>query len=182
MTHTPGPWAWFGNSNSNSLYLATTHSGRRYVMGFKRWGMRGAQPQFQPGGRGLVDASELLKFEVGDKSVTGVEEAKKDGSVYRYDVRGIDCDDARLIAAAPDLLEALKTCCEAIGALRKRMKEIPSDISAEEAFDSFYTGNVDDALNAACHAIAKADASAQSHYETAGNALGLKLVMLEEQV
>lgn len=32
--HTPGPWGWFGNANSNSLYLATTHSGRRYVMGF----------------------------------------------------------------------------------------------------------------------------------------------------
>src|SRR5690554_1321081 len=105
---TSGPWAWFGNVNSNSLYLATTHSGRRYVMGFKRWGFSGAQPQFQPGGRGLVDASELLQFEVGDRSIVGVEAARKDGSVYRYDVRGIDCADARLIAAAPELLEALK--------------------------------------------------------------------------
>lgn len=77
-------------------------------MGFKRWGMRGAQPQFQPGKNGLVDASELLQFAVGDKSVRGVEQAKSDSSVYRYDISGIDCADARLISAAPDLLEALQ--------------------------------------------------------------------------
>ena len=106
-THTPGPWAWFGNAGSNSLYLATTHSGRRYVMDFTRWGFRGAQPRFQPGRGIMVDAKNLLQFEVGDQSIVGVEQAKKDTSVYRLDVRGIDCPDARLIAAAPDLLEAL---------------------------------------------------------------------------
>jgi hypothetical protein len=107
MKHTPGPWAWFGSGNMNSLYLATTHSGRRYVMGFKRWGMSGAQPQFQPEGRGMVDASELLQFEVGDRDVVGVQAARKNTSVYRMDVRGIDCPDARLIAASPCLLAAL---------------------------------------------------------------------------
>jgi hypothetical protein len=106
--YTKGPWAWFGNAGSNSLYLATTHSGRRYVMGFKRWGMRGAQPQFQPDGRGLVDASELLEFAVGNRDVRGVTQAKADTSVYRLDVTGIDCADARLIAAAPELVEALR--------------------------------------------------------------------------
>ena len=40
--HTPGPWGWFGNAGSNSIYPATRHSGRRYVMGFKLWDMRGA--------------------------------------------------------------------------------------------------------------------------------------------
>ncbi|GBQ64869.1 hypothetical protein AA103196_0993 [Ameyamaea chiangmaiensis NBRC 103196] len=105
---TPGPWGWFGYAGGiPEVYLATTHSGRRYVMGFKRWGMKGAQPQFQPEGRGLVDASKLLQFEVGDRSVRGVEEARKNGSVYRLDIRGIDCPDARLISASPDLAEAL---------------------------------------------------------------------------
>lgn len=111
---TPGPWAWFGNAGSHSLYLATTHSGRRYIMGFKRWGMRGAQPQFQPEGRGLVDASELLEFAVGNRDVRGVTQAKADDSVYRLDVTGIDCADARLITTAPDglaLAQAILADC-----------------------------------------------------------------------
>lgn len=109
LKHTPGPWAWFGNASSNHLYLATVHGGRRYVMDFTRWGMRGAQPRFQPRERGgMVDAKDLLQFEVGDRSIVGSEAAKKDGSVYRYDVRGINCADARLIAAAPELLDALR--------------------------------------------------------------------------
>lgn len=123
--HTPGPWAWFGNANSNSLYLATTHSGRRYVMGFKRWGFSGAQPQFQPGDRGLVDASQLLKFEVGDRDVVGVEAARKNGSVYRMDVKGIDCADARLIAAAPELLEALIAARDAANEISLSSSDFP---------------------------------------------------------
>lgn len=106
--HTPGPWAWFGNADNKSIYLATTHSGRRYVMGFRRWGMRGAQPCFQPEGKGLVDASDLLKFAVGNPNVVGLGAARQDASVYRFDIADIDCADARLIAAAPDLLAALE--------------------------------------------------------------------------
>ena len=106
--HTPGPWKWFGNASSNSVYLATTHSGRRFVMDFTRWGMRGAQPRFQPERGGMIDAKDLLQFEVGDQSIVGVEAAKKDTSVYRMDVRGINSADARLIAAAPDMLAALQ--------------------------------------------------------------------------
>lgn len=136
--HTPGPWAWFGNANSNSLYLATTHSGRQYVMGFKRWGFSGAQPQFQPEGRGLVDASTLLQFEVGDRDVVGVEAARQNTSVYRMDVRGIDCADARLIAAAPELLSALHNAAEFLRfyfecpeAESNRHVEGPKNIDAE---------------------------------------------------
>lgn len=104
---TPGPWAWFGNAESNHIYLATDHSGRRYVMQFRRWGMKGAQPVFQPEQKGMVEAKELLKFEVGDRTVTGVTEARKNSSVYRMDIRGIAAPDAHLIAAAPELYEAL---------------------------------------------------------------------------
>lgn len=106
--HTPGPWSWFGNAKNCEIYLATNHSGRRYVMGFQRWGMRGAQPMFQPAERGLVPAERLLTFEVGDRDVRGVEQAKANDSVYRLDISGIDCADARLIAAAPELLAALE--------------------------------------------------------------------------
>lgn len=108
VKHTPGPWAWFGNAGSNSVYLATTHSGRRFVMDFTRWGFRGAQPRFQAERGVMIDAKDLLQFEVGDQTIVGIEAAKKDGSVYRLDVRGINSADARLIAAAPDMLEALR--------------------------------------------------------------------------
>lgn len=119
--HTPGPWAWFGNAGSNSLYLATTHSGRRYVMGFKRWGFSGAQPQFQPEGRGLVDASKLLTFQVGDRDVRGVEQAKANTSVYRLDISGVDCADARLIAAAPDMLAELIELVDWLHGMRRHI-------------------------------------------------------------
>lgn len=95
-----GPWAWSGSPTD--LKLSTTHSGRVYVMDFVRKGLNGAQPRFQPNRkRGMIKASDLLQFEVGDRSIVGEATARKDGSVYRYDVRGIDCPNARLIALAP---------------------------------------------------------------------------------
>ena len=83
---TPGPWLWIANA-PHDIYLATTHSGRRYVMGFRRWGFNGAQPVFQENSR-LVDASTLLQFEVGDKGVIGYEPARNNTSVYRYEFAG----------------------------------------------------------------------------------------------
>ncbi len=105
--HTKGPWAWFGNATTRDIYLATSHSGRRYVMRFQRWGLDRAQPSFQLNSK-MVPAQELLKFEVGDDSVIGVSEARKNDSVYRLDITDIDCPDARLIKAAPDMYEALE--------------------------------------------------------------------------
>ncbi|WP_156478951.1 hypothetical protein [Acetobacter senegalensis] len=55
----------------------------------------------------MKKAADLLQFEVGDKSIIGVDAAKNDGSVYRYQIRGIAAPDAYLIAAAPDLYDAL---------------------------------------------------------------------------
>ncbi|MFU0504163.1 hypothetical protein [Pseudaminobacter sp. NGMCC 1.201702] len=121
VAHTPGPWAWFGNASSNHVYLATTHSGRRYVMDFVRWGMHGAQPRFQPKRGGMIDAKDLLQFEVGDQSIVGIDAARKEGSVYRYDVRGINSADARLIAAAPDLLAALRPFADMRNLYEQRM-------------------------------------------------------------
>lgn len=83
-----GPWRWFGGGGrirkQVTLYLATTHSGRRYVMDFVRSGMSGAQPRFQPKGKGMVEARNLLVYE-------------KD---YRDDITDIDNPDARFIAAS----------------------------------------------------------------------------------
>ena len=104
---TPGPWAWFGTASRENLWLGTAHSGRIYVMGFKRWGTQGAQPIFQVKGMGMVPAKELLQFEVGDKDVVGMTQAKQNGSVYRCHVRGIAHPDARLICHAPELYDEL---------------------------------------------------------------------------
>lgn len=105
VKHTPGPWAWFGN-RSGGVYLATPDRGRRYVMGFRRYGMNGAQPTFNVG-HIMRPAAELVSFAVGERSVRGFKQADGDTSVYRYDIDGIDHADARLIAAAPELLQAL---------------------------------------------------------------------------
>lgn len=77
-------------------------------MDFIRKGFNNAQPRFQPPGGLMVKADELLQFEVGDQAIVGMDAAKNDTSVYRFDIRGIDNADARLIAAAPDLFEACK--------------------------------------------------------------------------
>lgn len=105
--YTKGPWGWYGNGKYNSLYLATKHSGRQHVMGFQRWGMQRAQPTFCQESL-ITPAKDLLKFEVGDNSAVGLDAATADDSVYRYDIVGIDSADATLIAAAPELLEALE--------------------------------------------------------------------------
>jgi hypothetical protein len=107
--HTPGPWGWYGNQHG--VYLATAHSGRRFVMGFRRMGTQGAQPTFQVNQR-MVPASALVRFEVGDGRAKGFAQGKTDESVYRYDIRDIDAADARLIAAAPDTYEATEAAHE----------------------------------------------------------------------
>lgn len=138
---TPGPWKWFGDASSNHVYLATTHSGRRYVMDFVRWGMRGAQPRFQPERGGMVDAKDLLQFEVGDQSIVGIDAARKDGSVYRYDVRGIDCPDARYIAAVNPA--AITELLSTIESLQRENEELREDRNRTARNRDMYKGQVE---------------------------------------
>lgn len=109
-TYTAGPWNWFGCTQTGRIYLATENRGRIHVMDFARWGMQGAQPRFAQGFE-MVPASEFAIYQVGP----GKGHSNVKGKLYRYDIAAIDHPDARLIAAAPDLLESLKELITALG-------------------------------------------------------------------
>ena len=82
-------------------------------MDFVRWGMQRAQPRFQLD-KLMIEAENLVKFEVGDGNATGHAEGKANGSIYRLDISEIDHPDARLIASAPELLDACESVMDAI--------------------------------------------------------------------
>lgn len=110
---TPGPWAWFGNTDVRHVYLATRGWGRQFIMQFSRWGMQGAQPVFcagrtwkpdpkgmadfdyAPGATGMTPASEMPVFEVAPTATH-----RGDQRVYRADLSGIRHPDAEFIAHA----------------------------------------------------------------------------------
>lgn len=108
-TFTPGPWGWFGNTK-HDFYLATKHSGRTYVMAFERKGMSGAQPVFRSQEGYMVKADSIPIFEV-CRDATSADDER----VYRKDIVGFRNADAHLIAAAPELYEALKAITDCFG-------------------------------------------------------------------
>lgn len=88
LRHTRAPWIWHRNGSKN-LALCTPNRGLLYVMDFVRQGMAGAQP----------------RFAVWD----GEQRERHGGLMYKSSEIDLDAHpDARLIEAAPLLLEALK--------------------------------------------------------------------------
>lgn len=98
---TPGPWYWRGNTGMTSLHLESGAPRRPTVMAFHRWGMGSGTPTFLGVGKDLgliVNAERFARYEVD----------------YRDDITEIAHPDARLIAAAPDLLSAAKFALEVL--------------------------------------------------------------------
>ena len=102
MNYTPGPWRWELNRKHHGVSIC---GGKRpfdlTVMDFVRYGMSRAAPRFlEP----LDDSSMMLLHRCERYAAT------VPGREHHADwFQTIDHPDAHLIAAAPDLLEALKT-------------------------------------------------------------------------
>ena len=102
---TPGPWMWDLRECNHQCFLTTTHSGKYYVMGFRRWGLQDALPSFQVydrydgpmkdrGSHGMVRADKLSKSYPGQEHHSGFDNF-------------IDHPDARYIAESRQLFHLM---------------------------------------------------------------------------
>lgn len=101
--HTQGPWRWEFNKKHKTVNLV---GGRPMfdltVMDFARWGMGGAVPRFRDTSQDGLDLMNRLC----DKPDWIEPEAGREHHKSWHQL--VAHPDARLIAAAPELLEALK--------------------------------------------------------------------------
>lgn len=123
---TPGPWQWDVNIACKTAHLETTHSGMYFVLGFQRWGMQSAQPEFQ-------------KF----KNYEGPVEER--GSLGTYPIKefavprmahhpdfdmDINHPDAQLIAHAPEDIKYL------LGEI-KRLNDVVNDLKSHAEYMNY---------------------------------------------
>jgi len=143
---TPGPWRWELNLNSKELNLC---GGRNpfdlTVMDFVRWGMGGAAPRFN------VDYGNDVQIMVRCETMGVPVEGRKHHANWFQD---INHPDARLIAAAPDLLEALQKATQLICSLKLSMMAHP-DCTEGSEFDD-YTSSAQEFEDKAQKVITKA--------------------------
>lgn len=126
---TPGPWRWFGNTQTRQLYLATPDRGRLFVIGTHGASSRGGEAlQFatwegeQRGRRGGI-----LR--------TGLELAGE--TDHNHEFREIDAPDARAIAHSwQDVDDLLGLVDELAGALRPVVKDCANEggVPCEKCF------------------------------------------------
>lgn len=131
--HTPGPWRWALHPKMKSIELMAP---AWCVMGFARWGMDGATPKFLGGKPNML--RKAVEFATPIK-----------GREHHDWELEIDHPNARLIAAAPDLLAACEYALEYLGVRVNPPK--PENIA--ESFEPEKGGHAVELLSAA---IAKA--------------------------
>ena len=107
--HTPGPWRWEFNAKHRSIHLV---GGKPQfdltVMDFVRWGMNGAVPRFIEPSESM-NGLQLMHRACDRSDWIAPFEGRKH---HAHWCAAIEHPDARLMAAAPDLLNALRLCYE----------------------------------------------------------------------
>lgn len=104
-THTPGPWRWEFNAKHKSVQLVGgVPTFDLTIIDFERWGMSGATPRF----RDTSEDGMNTMYRLCDKPEWIVPEPGR--SHHKTWHQLVKHPDAQLIAAAPELLDALKDC------------------------------------------------------------------------
>jgi len=128
-SHTPGPWRWEFNAEHKRLHLV---GGRPLydltIVDFERWGMNRATMRLRDTS---YDGMNLM-FKVHQRQdwiapEPGREHHKKWHQLLTH-------PDARLIAAAPDLLDALAVLVELVG-FQITSEDHPAVVNARAAID-----------------------------------------------
>ena len=108
--HTPGPWDWEVSRSSRQVELCGGKNAHDLtVMSFVRWGMNKAAPVFWFWRGNVSDEPKRA-----DALATPAPGREHHADWFQR----IDHPDARLIAAAPDLLATTLSLCDAVDALR----------------------------------------------------------------
>ena len=115
---TPGPWQWFGNTKTFSVYLATVYGGRRHVMNFWRWGMSGAQPAFQVSIGPPVEPGDGFMMKLSEMANECPDIGPRFEVAHRRDFFGISHPDAAFIASARQDMEVLLSAYDQVVAER----------------------------------------------------------------
>lgn len=135
---TPGPWRWDLHLSSRQCMLETDHSGQYYVMGFSRWGMNGACPEFQQferysgpvderGGMGMVRADKLAKSYPGKEHHVGF-----DDYINHPDAAFI----AKSRALVPELIAAIETMAAQLACNGEEIERLNEQVEVDSQLKS----------------------------------------------